>query len=369
MGFKKLFVVGWALLSLAVIPVLLAQSVDCSALVQQALQNTQEICGPAARNEACYGHDMLQIEPQPNVRLFEFDTAGDVVAVSALQSLRTAPLDETTGVWGVALLRLQANLPDTLPGQNVTFLIFGDTEIENTVTTERRYTPMQAFVLRTGLAGTECEQAPESGLLVQTPEGVGQVQFNVNGVDVSMGSTVYFQATPGENMTVRTVEGAAFLRVQQRVVPVLSGTQARFPVDDDLEIIEDEPYTLELLDEDIAEDLPLDYLERDIELDEPLTDEELEDIIAWVEGEECAADFGEESWDLCAIDDEFAEFDAWLDSDEDDDFFDDSDDEFADEDFEDFDDEDFEEFGDESEEFDEESEDFGEDDFDDEGDE
>jgi hypothetical protein len=322
---------------------------------------------------------MLQIEPQPNVRLFEFDTAGDVVAVSALQSLQTAPLDEATGTWGVALLRLQANLPNTLPGQNVTFLIFGDTEIENAVTTERRYTPMQAFVLRTGLAGTECDQAPESGLLVQTPEGVGQVQFNVNGVDVSMGSTVYFQATPGENMTVRTVEGAAFLRVQQRVVPVLSGTQARFPVDDDLEIIEDEAYTLELLDEDIAEDLPLDYLEREIELDEPLTDEELEDIIAWVEGEECAADFGEESWDLCAIDDEFAEFDEFLDLADDEDFedfdeedledFDDEnfeDDDFADEDFEEFDDE-SEEFADEDEDFDDESEDFGEDDFDDEG--
>jgi hypothetical protein len=33
----------------------------------------------------------------------------------------------------VALLSLQANLPDTLPGQNVTFVLYGDTEITNQV--------------------------------------------------------------------------------------------------------------------------------------------------------------------------------------------------------------------------------------------
>ncbi len=357
MVLKKLLIVAWTLSALAVIPVLLAQEVECSALVQQALENTQELCGPASRNQACYGNDNLQAEPQPDVSSFQFDAVGDIVDVNTLQTLRTLPLDPANNQWGVALLRLQANLPNTLPGQNVTFLIFGDTQIESAVTEGKRYTPMQAFVLRTGLTGNLCEQAPESGLLVQTPQGVGQVKFNMNGVDVSMGSTVYFQATPGENMIVRTVEGKAFLKVNQRVVPILAGTQASFPVDDDLELIEDEPYTLERLDEDIAEDLPLDFLDEEIELDEPLTDEEFDAFLEWAESDDCAAfDFGGESVDLCAMDAEFDDFDAYLDSDEDDEFFDDADDE--DYDGSEFDDS--EEFTDD-EEYDD-SEDFSDDD-------
>ena len=32
------------------------------------------------------------------------------------------------------MLRVQANLPDTAPGQNVTMLLFGDVQLENAVT-------------------------------------------------------------------------------------------------------------------------------------------------------------------------------------------------------------------------------------------
>jgi len=45
------------------------------------------------------------------------------------QDAQVERLNETTGEWGIALLRVQANLPDTAPGQNVTVLMFGDAEI------------------------------------------------------------------------------------------------------------------------------------------------------------------------------------------------------------------------------------------------
>ena len=37
---------------------------------------------------------------------------------------------KTVGEWGVSLMQLQANLPDTLPGQNVTVLLFGDVTLQ-----------------------------------------------------------------------------------------------------------------------------------------------------------------------------------------------------------------------------------------------
>ena len=40
-------------------------------------------------------------------------------------------------------MKLQANLPDSLPGQNVTFLMFGDVQIQNAVYHWRR--PAERF--------------------------------------------------------------------------------------------------------------------------------------------------------------------------------------------------------------------------------
>jgi hypothetical protein len=51
-------------------------------------------------------------------------------------------------IWGVALMRLQANIPETLPGQNVTFLLFGDVEIRNAV--ETNVEPITVNVTSTG---------------------------------------------------------------------------------------------------------------------------------------------------------------------------------------------------------------------------
>ncbi len=42
-------------------------------------------------------------------------------------------MDASLDHWGVALLSVQANLPDTLPGQSVIFMLLGDTQVENAV--------------------------------------------------------------------------------------------------------------------------------------------------------------------------------------------------------------------------------------------
>ena len=64
-----------------------------------------------------------------------------------------------------------------------------------------QFGPMQAFYLTTGIGDAGCNEAPESGVLIQTPEGVSEVTFNINGVDVAMGSTVLFQAQPDAAMS------------------------------------------------------------------------------------------------------------------------------------------------------------------------
>ena len=267
----------------------LAQDDACPTIVQSALQATDSACEATGRNKACYGHPSLAVIPREGITEFTFTQAGDIVAVDHIESLNLQPLTVVDGFWGVALLRLQANLPDTLPGQNVTFLLFGDTHLTNDVPnmptlgltantgvnvrlrpsgdgtligsltagtavvangrftnsagedwirirfTEHRertgwviawafsgegidalasvqpsdpvQSTMQAFRLQTGIGDAVCAEAPESGLLIQTPTGSGVVTLQANGVELDFTSSAFLQATPGEYMYIYVIEG------------------------------------------------------------------------------------------------------------------------------------------------------------------
>jgi hypothetical protein len=108
-------------LFLSVTAVAVAQDATCPTIVRDALAATDSACASTGRNEACYGNISLDAQPQPGVSDFTFTKPGDLVNVSGVQTLTLSPLDQQENTWGVALMKLQANLPDTLPGQNVTF--------------------------------------------------------------------------------------------------------------------------------------------------------------------------------------------------------------------------------------------------------
>ena len=150
---------------------------------------------------------------------------------------------------------------------------------------EPQFGPMQAFYLSTGIGEPDCSEMPENGLLVQTPKGVGEINLLVNEVEISMGSTVFLSAPRDENtnnderfnvnsMKVKTIEGAAISRRDGEITVALGGSQFEVIYDDDGEI--EEISKAERLEINEIDDLPYDLLERDIEFEEPLTDEELD---------------------------------------------------------------------------------------------
>ncbi len=301
------------LLVLVVAPVLAAIEADCPDLVRTALEATDRLCDGTGRNEACYGHVFLEAQPQPSVASFLFDQPGEQVDVASMKSLRLAPMQVDSGVWGVALMRLQANIAAAQPS-DVTLLAFGDVQIDNAVETPTRvditagntgvnirqlpttnagvigslaprqaaaalerladnswlrvelpesgetgwvngslvtsagdletlrvsearrpfYRPMQAFYFNTGSADPGCADAPANGLLIQTPEGVGQVTFLINEVNIQLGSTVFFQAQPGGALTVSTLEGHAQVGVGDQVQVASAGMQVSVPLDENM---------------------------------------------------------------------------------------------------------------------------------------
>jgi len=278
-----------------------ASGPECSVIVKNALDATNQICDGTGRNQACYGHVQVRAEPQPGAGTFKFDRVGEKVDVAALKSLHLSPMDTSEGTWGVALMHLQANLPDTQPGENVTLLLFGDVQIRNivpmptllnvvttsggnvnvrrepsqeafvlgtlppnTAVTARGRSednawiyidlpknsgrgwisstlvttdgtiqslnpikpyladakPMQAFYLRTGEGASTCAEAPNDGLVIQTPEGEAEVRLWINEVKIRLKSTVFVQARANKPMSITTLEGEVHveaMRVEQAV--------------------------------------------------------------------------------------------------------------------------------------------------------
>jgi LysM repeat protein len=150
-------------LAVLCIGTVLAQADDCPAMVQNAIQAVGDLCATTGLNQACYGNLSLKAEPQAGVTDFTFNKPGDVARIANVKSLRVDPFDNVKKEWGVALMRLQANLPDTLPGQSVSFLVFGDVQLENKV--DSTASPLITVASSTVLSGEPQTDAPIVGAL------------------------------------------------------------------------------------------------------------------------------------------------------------------------------------------------------------
>jgi hypothetical protein len=283
--FRKLVPVFILLAFTTVLAQPAAQDTTCGVFVQQAMTQVESGCSGTGRNQACYGYVSLQATPREGVTNFQFTRQGDLANVADLSSVQLDPLNTEADTWGIVLMKLQASLPETLPGQNVTFLLFGDVEIRNAVDPEADPTlqPMQAFYLNTGITQTDCAAAPADGILIQTPEGVGKVHMRANGVDIQLGSTAFLRAQPEENLIIDVLEGESAVRSGGKTVIVPDGAEIEIPIDEDFQAEGEpgEPYAYEL---EFLEDLPIDVLPEEFIIDEPSSEEELEE--AFFESEE-----------------------------------------------------------------------------------
>ncbi len=117
------------LAALWVVPTLSQQS--CPALVRQALQSLGTNCAQLGRNVVCYGNDQVRAKFTEDVAEDFFTKPADLASLNTVASVSAASLSLDESRWGVAVMNVQANVPETLPGQAVTFILLGDVEVEN----------------------------------------------------------------------------------------------------------------------------------------------------------------------------------------------------------------------------------------------
>lgn len=238
-------------------------NLTCDQLVTDALQKADAACATTGRNQACYGNNLVQAEFQAGTA-GTFAALGDITDLFSLTRITTSPLNLQAQTWGVVILKAQANLPDTLPGQNVTFLLYGDSALEN-------ITPqMRAVVLKTGLTATTCAEAPDSALILQSPEG-GQATLTINGASVTLGSTLYVTAEQNNEMEIATIEGSAVVSAFNITRIVGPGAKISMALGggDGLQVAgppsEPEPFDLK-----VVARAPLTLLERPVQIPPPI---------------------------------------------------------------------------------------------------
>jgi hypothetical protein len=196
---------------LIVSPQLALTQEQCPELVvDEALAAIGPNCSNMDVNTACYGYNRVNVtrrqEGGPNF----FNQPNARAQLAALAAIQTAPNEQGLG-WGIAVLNLQANVPESVPGQAINFLLLGGTEVENAVepwmATRNREV---AFYFRPGFGPASCNSVPNA-VAVRAPEGV-TLDLIANGARIRLGSTAILRVLPpGNTMEAFTVEGTVIL--------------------------------------------------------------------------------------------------------------------------------------------------------------
>jgi hypothetical protein len=122
---------------------LLAQGNACEEILLPTLEQVSDICQSIERNEICYGNNEVQASFRGDSPV-SFANPADRAPVPMLNSLHTSAYDSATGRFGVAVMKVQtSNIPNTLPGQVLTFLLMGEVGIENAVLPDEAFVPVE----------------------------------------------------------------------------------------------------------------------------------------------------------------------------------------------------------------------------------
>lgn len=141
---------------------------SCDALVTAALERLADTCIGLGRNEVCYGNDFVAATLSDES--YFFDRPGDIVPVTAIQELNTSSSDPDTGQWGIALMDVQADLPNSNEG--VRILLFGGTRLTPEAT-EVEDLPTCTF-LNTTPSNLNLRAAPDPSANVFDVLGIGE---------------------------------------------------------------------------------------------------------------------------------------------------------------------------------------------------
>lgn len=179
------------------------RNASCQVVIDKAIQSSDSFCGETGSNSVCYGNTTIQAELAPGATQ-RFSERGDIIAVNDLLRLSAAPLNLQNDEWGIAVFKVIANLPRSLPGETITMVVFGNTTLDNLDNTSGN---LQSFYFYSELGQISCESIPSDGLMLTSPGGNG-LRINVNGTELTLKGDANLKAVRNGTMEVSLFRGS-----------------------------------------------------------------------------------------------------------------------------------------------------------------
>jgi hypothetical protein len=169
----------------------------CSALALEAMNQSATNCDGLSTNIACYGYNRVSVLFNRDVPEDLFSKPADRADLPDLQSIETSAYDQASDFWGVAVMKLQANIPNTLPGQSVTFILMGETQVADAVPPDQQLLPSSAVVAVAPTTRTNVRSKPSGRSNVLLAVNQGQ-ELQADAIDESgMWLRVVANGVPG----------------------------------------------------------------------------------------------------------------------------------------------------------------------------
>ena len=178
-------------------------SASCQMLIDRAIQASGGYCGETNSNKVCYGNTTIKAELVPDATQ-RFSERGDIITVKELRRLSASPLKLETNEWGIAVFKLIANLPRSLPGETITMIVFGNATLDND---SGNSDSLESFYFSSELGQISCEKVPFDGLMINSPEGSG-IQFKINGAELTIIGDASIKAIKNGEMEVSLYKGS-----------------------------------------------------------------------------------------------------------------------------------------------------------------
>lgn len=176
------------------------KNASCQALIEKAMDTSNSYCSQIGSNKACYGNNTIKADLAPGTTQ-TFSTRGDIVDVDKVRRISASPLNLDSNEWGIAVLKVIANLPRSLPGQTVTMIVFGNTTLDNNSSN------LESFFFSSELGQIVCQKVPDDGIMISVPDGEG-IRFNVNDTELTLTGDATIKAVKNGKMEVSLFEGS-----------------------------------------------------------------------------------------------------------------------------------------------------------------
>lgn len=118
----------------------------CPPFINDAVALVGQSCHDLGRNTACYGNVQVRASFVDETSAEDFAKPADIADLTDILSISTSALNAEEQIWGLALMNVQANIPDTIPGQAVLFFLMGETTVENRATNEPNIVPAEIII-------------------------------------------------------------------------------------------------------------------------------------------------------------------------------------------------------------------------------